>query len=86
MDTIRCVVTGALGNVGYQVSFLVASGAFSDGKKKIILNLLEVPALKDALEGLKMELEDCAFENLEVHVGSDPYEMFQDVDCAFLFL
>ena len=85
METLRCVITGALGNVGYHTAFLAASGAFVGENTKIELHLLEIPEMKNQLQGLRMEIEDCAFPSLSyVKVGVDPFEMFEGVDCAFL--
>jgi malate dehydrogenase len=85
MDVIRCAVTGPLGNVGYNLVFFLASGGAFGPHQKININLLEIPELAGKLEGLKMELEDCAFSTLrEVRVGSDPFDLFGDIDCAFL--
>ena len=85
MDAIRCAVTGCLGNVGYNLAFFLASGGVFGPHQKISLNLLEIPDLAPQLEGLKMELEDCAFPALhEIRVGSDSFDLFGDIDCAFL--
>jgi malate dehydrogenase len=85
MDPIRCAVTGPLGNVGYNLVFFLAGGGVFGPDQKISLHLIEIPELARQLEGLKMEIEDCAFPTVqEVRVGSDPFELFGDVDCAFL--
>ncbi len=85
MDSLRCAVTGCLGNVGYTLAFLLASGGVFGPRQKLSINLLEIPELAPQLAGLKMELEDCAFSTLhEVRCGSDPFELFGDVDYAFL--
>lgn len=85
MDTIRCAVTGPLGSVGYNLVFFLASGGVFGPQQKIDLNLIEIPELALQLEGLKMELEDCAFPTLhEIRIGSDPFDLFGDIDCAFL--
>jgi malate dehydrogenase len=85
MAIIRCAVTGALGNVGYSLAFFVASGMLFGPNQKIALHLLEVPELAGPLEGLRMELEDCAFPTLqEIRTGTDPFLVFQDIDYALL--
>lgn len=85
MDIIRCAVTGALGNVGYNLVFFLASGGAFGPQQKLSINLLEIPELASQLEGLKMELEDCAFPAVhEIRVGSDPFDLFGDIDYAFL--
>lgn len=84
MRPLKCAITGAMGNVGYNVVFNVASGMLVPGRK-LELSLIDVPELAGQLEGLKMELEDCAFPDImDIKVGSDPYTMFKDVDIAFL--
>ena len=85
MDALRCAVTGPLGNVGYNLVFFLASGGLFGPDQKIRLHLVEIPQFAQQLEGLRMELEDCAFPTLqEIRTGSDPFELFGDVDCAFL--
>ena len=85
MEPIRCAVTGPLGNVGYNLVFFLAGGGVFGPDQKIILNLVEIPQLSQQLEGLRMELEDCAFPTVHsIQTGSDPFELFGDVDCAFL--
>jgi malate dehydrogenase len=85
MDVIRCAVTGPLGNVGYNLIFFLAGGGVFGPHQKISLNLIEIPELTNQLEGLKMELEDCGFPAVhEIRVGSDPFDLFGDIDCAFL--
>ena len=85
MGIIRCAVTGALGNVGYNLIFFLAQGKVFGPHQKISLHLLEIGELSTQLQGIKMELEDCAFPVIhEIKIGTDPYEMFGDIDCAFL--
>jgi malate dehydrogenase len=85
METVRCAVTGPLGNVGYNLVFFLAGGGVFGPHQKISLNLVEIPELAQQLEGLRMELEDCAFPTLqEIRIGSDPFELFGDIDYAFL--
>ena len=85
METIHCAVTGPLGNVGYNLVFFLAGGGVFGPNQKISLTLVEIPELAQQLDGLRMELEDCAFPTLqEIRTGSDPFELFGDIDCAFL--
>jgi malate dehydrogenase len=80
----RIVVTGAGGQIAYNLLFRIASGELF-GKDPIALHLLEIKEMLPALEGVRMELEDCAFPHLkEIQIGSDPYEMFKGVTHAFL--
>jgi len=85
MSVIHCAITGPLGNVGTSLAFSVASGILFGPETKVILHLLEIPELAQNLRGLCMELEDCAFSTLiDVQTGTDPYEVFGGIDCAFL--
>jgi malate dehydrogenase len=81
---LKVAVTGAAGQIGYSLLFRIASGAIA-GDRPVVLRLLEIePALK-ALEGVVMELDDCAFPNLAgVEIGSDPEKIFDGVNLALL--
>ncbi|MFC7503034.1 malate dehydrogenase [Nocardioides sp. CPCC 206347] len=81
---LKVAVTGAAGQIGYSLLFRIASGAIA-GDRPVELRLLEIePALK-ALEGVVMELDDCAFPNLAgVVIGSDPEQVFDGVNLALL--
>ena len=82
---VRVAVTGAAGQIGYSLLFRIASGAMLGPDTPVILQLLEItPALK-ALEGVRMELDDCAFPLLAGVVGTDDADTaFGDVDVALL--
>ena len=82
---VRVAVTGAAGQIGYSLLFRIASGAMLGPDTRVILQLLEItPALK-ALEGVKMELDDCAFPLLaDVVMSDDPMVAFGDADVAML--
>jgi malate dehydrogenase len=78
-------VTGAAGQIGYSLLFRIASGSMLGPDTKVILQLLEVPQALGALEGVKMELDDCAFPLLAgVEMSSDPNVAFGDADVALL--
>ena len=78
-------ITGAAGQIGYQLAFRIASGQLLGRGEKINLNLLEITPALDALKGVAMELEDCAFDTLGViSISDDPDEAFKDADYAFL--
>jgi malate dehydrogenase len=81
---LKVAVTGAAGQIGYSLLFRLASGSLA-GDRPIELRLLEIePALK-TLEGVVMELDDCAFPQLaKVEIGSDPEAMFDGVNLALL--
>ena len=81
---LKVAVTGAAGQIGYSLLFRLASGALL-GNRPIELRLLEItPALK-ALEGVVMELDDCAFPGLAgVEIGDDAEKIFDGVNLALL--
>jgi malate dehydrogenase len=82
---IRVAVTGAAGQIGYSLLFRIAAGDFLGKDQPIILQLLEVTPALGALEGVVMELNDCAFPLLEGIVTSDDAHVaFKDADYAFL--
>lgn len=82
---VRVAVTGAAGQIGYALLFRIASGEMLGKDQPVILQLLEItPALK-ALEGVVMELHDCAFPLLHgVVTSDDPAVAFKDADYALL--
>ncbi|UQX09696.1 malate dehydrogenase [Candidatus Mycobacterium methanotrophicum] len=82
---LKVAVTGAAGQIGYSLLFRLASGSLLGPDRKIELRLLEIePALK-ALEGVVMELDDCAFPLLSaVQIGADPNKIFDGVNLALL--
>jgi Malate/lactate dehydrogenases len=78
-------ITGAAGQIGYQLAFRIASGQLLGANEKINLNLLEITPALDALRGVAMELEDCAFETLDkINISDGPNKAFKDTDYAFL--
>ncbi|MEO1085174.1 MAG: malate dehydrogenase [Acidobacteriota bacterium] len=82
---IRVAITGAAGQIGYQLCFRIASGQLLGDDQPISLQLLEIPPALPALEGVVMELRDCAFPLLhEIVTSSDPAEAFKDADIAIL--
>jgi malate dehydrogenase len=82
---LKVAVTGAAGQIGYSLLFRLASGSLLGPDRAIELRLLEIePALK-ALEGVVMELDDCAFPLLAgVQIGADPNKIFDGVNLALL--
>lgn len=86
MTTIkRIAVTGGAGQIAYNLLFRIAAGEFLGTNQPIALHILEIPEALQALEGIRMELEDCASPLLqEIHIGSDPYKIFENIDYAFL--
>ena len=78
-------ITGAAGQIGYQLAFRIASGQLLGANQKINLNLLEITPALDALKGVAMELEDCAFDTLDkISISDDPNKAFKDSEYAFL--
>jgi malate dehydrogenase len=81
----RVTITGAAGQIGYQLAFRIASGQLLGANQPIILQLLEIPPALDALKGVAMELEDCAFPMLQGVVTTDqPDVAFKDTQYALL--
>ena len=82
---VRVVVTGAAGQISYAMLFRIAAGDMLGSDQPVILQLLEIPPAMDALQGVVMELDDCAFPLLQGVVASDdPIIAFADVDFAML--
>jgi malate dehydrogenase len=82
---VRVAVTGAAGQIGYALLFRIASGQLLGQDQPVILQLLEVTPALPALQGVVMELEDCAFSTLAgVETSDDANVAFKDVDYAFL--
>ena len=82
---VRVVVTGAAGQISYAMLFRIAAGDMLGSDQPVILQLLEIPPAMDALQGVVMELDDCAFPLLQGVVASDdPVIAFADVDFAML--
>ncbi len=82
---IRVAVTGAAGHIGYSLLFRIANGDMLGREQPIILQLLDVPQARQALNGVAMELEDCVFPMLQqVIVTDDPRVAFRDAELALL--
>lgn len=83
--SIKIAVTGAAGHIGYAVLFRIASGEMFGPDMAIDLSLLEIEAALPSLQGVAMELEDCAFPLLgSVTPTADPKIAFKDVDWTLL--
>ncbi len=84
-DPVRVAVTGAAGQISYALLFRIASGSMLGPDQPVILQLLEIPQAMEALGGVVMELDDCAFPLLtEVVTSDDPEIAFGDADYALL--
>ncbi len=82
---VRVTITGAAGQIGYQLAFRIASGQMLGSDQPVILQLLEIPPALPALHGVVMELDDCAFPTLAGIVATDdPDVAFKDSDYALL--
>jgi len=83
--TKRIVVTGGAGQIAYSLLFRIASGEMLGTDQPISLHILELPGALNALKGVQMELEDCAFPLLqEIRIGSDPMHVFEGAEIALL--
>jgi len=84
-DPIRVVVTGAAGQIAYSLLYMVAKGDVFGPDQTIILHLLDITPMMGVLEGVVMELADCALPLLrQVVPTADPAVAFKDVSAAFL--
>lgn len=82
---VHIAVTGAAGNISYSLLFRLAAGALLGPDQPIVLHLLEITPALPALEGVVMELNDCASPLLyRVEITDDPYKAFKNADFAFL--
>ncbi len=82
---VRVAVTGAAGQIGYALLFRIASGEMLGKDQPVVLQLLDLPQAQDALKGVMMELQDCAFPLLAGMVASDnPEVAFKDAQVAIL--
>ncbi|MDX8386071.1 MAG: malate dehydrogenase [Gallionella sp.] len=82
---IRITVTGAAGQIGYATLFRIANGDMLGREQPIILQLLDLPQAQPMLQGVAMELEDCAFPLLQqVITTDDPKVAFRDTEIAML--
>ena len=82
---VRVAITGAAGQIGYQLSFRIASGQLFGPDQPVNLQLIEIPPAMDALRGVAMELDDCAFDALDgVELTDQPEVGFQGTQYALL--
>ncbi|MDQ5948114.1 MAG: malate dehydrogenase [Pseudomonadota bacterium] len=82
---VRVAVTGAAGQISYSLLFRIASGEMLGKDQPVILQLLEIEPAMNALKGVIMELEDCAFPLVQGIIAShDPMIAFKDIDIALL--
>ena len=82
---VRVAVTGAAGQIGYALLFRIASGEMLGKDQPVILQLLDLPQAQKAVQGVMMELQDCAFPLLDSMIATDNPEIaFKDADIAIL--
>jgi malate dehydrogenase len=82
---LRVAITGAAGQIGYQLAFRIASGQMFGPSQPVVLQLLEITPALEALKGVAMELEDCAFASLhDIVVSDDPAVGFKEASFALL--
>lgn len=82
---VRVAVTGAAGQIGYALLFRIASGEMLGKDQPVILQLLDLPQAQNAVKGVMMELQDCAFPLLAGMVATDDPEVaFKDAQVAIL--
>ncbi|MEQ8857100.1 MAG: malate dehydrogenase [Pseudomonadales bacterium] len=82
---VRVTVTGAAGQIGYALLFRIASGEMLGKDQPVILQLLEIPPAMNAVRGVVMEIEDCAFPLVHGIVATDDADVaFKDTDYALL--
>lgn len=86
MNAVKHIaVTGAAGQIAYQLLFRIASGELLGPNQPISLHLLEVETCLENVRGIVMELEDCSYPLLRnIQVGSNPFTIFSEVDIAIL--
>ncbi|XP_065332449.1 malate dehydrogenase, cytoplasmic [Cloeon dipterum] len=84
-EPVRVVVTGAAGQIAYSLLYMVAKGDVFGPNQPVILHLLDIPPMMGVVQGVVMELSDCALPLLRgVVPTADPDVAFKDVDAAFL--
>jgi malate dehydrogenase len=82
---VRVAITGAAGHIGYSLTFRIAAGDMLGSDQPVVLQLIEIPPAMEAVRGVVMELNDCAFPLLSGIVAtSDPAEGFDGADYALL--
>jgi len=83
--TVKVAVTGAAGNIGYSMLFRIASGELFGKRQRVQIRCLELPFAMDALQGVAMEITDCAFPTLDgIFSTDDMGRAFDDIDYCLL--
>lgn len=82
---VKIAITGAAGSIAYALIFQIGSGNMLGQEQPVILNLIEIEPAMDSLEGVVMEIDDCAFALVQgINMTSDPEVGFTDIDYALL--
>ena len=82
---VRVAITGAAGQIGYQLAFRIGSGQLFGPDQPVVLQLVEIPPAMDALKGVAMELDDCAFDTIDDVIITDQATVgFKDTHYALL--
>ena len=82
---VRVAITGAAGQIGYQLAFRIGSGQLFGPDQPVVLQLVEIPPAMDALKGVAMEIDDCAFDTIDdVIITDQPTVGFKDTHYALL--
>lgn len=83
--TVKVAVTGAAGNIGYSMLFRIASGELFGKRQRVQIRALELPFAMDALQGVAMEITDCAFPTMDGIFSTDDMDRaFDDIDYCLL--
>lgn len=81
VEPVRVLITGAAGQIGYALNFMIAQGRMFGPNQPVILHLFDLPMVEQILKGVAMELNDCAFDLLKgIICTSDPAVGFKDID------
>jgi len=84
-EPITVVITGAAGQIGYSLIYMVSSGYVFGADQPLVLHLLDIAPMMGVLEGVVMEIDDCALPLVtKVVATADPDEAFKDADAAFM--
>lgn len=80
---LRVLITGAAGNIGYALCFMIGQGRMFGSHQSVILHLYDLPMNVNQLKGIAMEISDCAFDLVKGIVHTiDEKEAFKDIDYA----